>query len=148
MKRFFVITALILAISTSLSAADNGKNASSKWVEGVSYTYYSDGSCKPYEGRVCLDFDQYKEICKATKRIDQSAFETAKSLYLTSVGQQFFDGGNVSFYGISWKGTGCVTGWEARGVLQGSSHRETLIFEIKTFQKRNGVMTGTYLYKI
>lgn len=115
--------------------------ASEKYKEGIEYTYYSDGSCKPSDKKVCLSFDDYKQICSVAKGVTEFAIKM-RGVNASSDEKILLEGGSYENIQVLWAKSGggkeqCYAVITASGLINGNSARKQIEGVASTFIKNS-----------
>jgi len=102
------------------------------WKPGIEYTYYSDGSCTPGQGKICLtDSKAYEMACKSVKGgITDHLFDRLVGAYGSS---SLFKNGTITGARVYWNGIICVADITASGIVNGNSSRQTASGKVVSF---------------
>lgn len=86
----FLSISLAVGIVLSVVSCNQNNNSntseithkpSSSYLQNVEYTYYSDGSCKPSDRIICMNEQEYKEICLLSVGVTKGALMVAEMNY-------------------------------------------------------------------
>ena len=95
--------------------------------QGVTYTYYSDGSCKPTQNIICLSRDEYIAICKVAKGVTNGAVKT-RAVMANRDEKALLEGGNFETVRVLWAESNsgkshCYAIATVSGIVDGTSKR-------------------------
>lgn len=130
---------LCFLIALSFLGGCGKSGGSSRYKQGVEYTYYTDNSCTPSDNRVCLTPAEYKEICSsasgvtagAVKKRSFSAYGTEKTL---------LENGSIDHVRVVWGKSNrgqeyCYGIVSVSGIVNGSSAKADVQGIAMTFIK-------------
>lgn len=143
LKKYFVIFALtLLNFGCSQDSSDTSNKRSSAvsslptmaLEKGINYSYYKDGSCVPSDAKVCINFDEYKELCGRSTGITKNAASTL--VIFDAAARNLLDGGQVDSSKVSWNSNNqypCRATVVVSGIYMGNSTRREMEGGATTF---------------
>lgn len=102
--------------------------------EGKTYTYYKNFSCTNEGDQICINFEQYKQLCNQV--VGVSGFAAGTLFVYNGVANYLYNNGSIDSLETSWSDDynyGCRVEGTVSGILNGSSRRETERSSVKSF---------------
>ena len=107
---------------------------------GIEYSYYGDTSCTNSTDTVCLNINEYEQLCKKTKGMTKMAASGLTTF--DNVAYHLLKNGSIDSNIVSWEGSTtykykCRASMTVSGIFNGSSRRVTSDGGVTTFILNN-----------
>ena len=150
MLSIFMLITTVLLCSCSKTETSTSKSVqlttplAEKYKEDMDYTYYpadNNQSCILSEKKVCLTFNEYKEICLQAKGITKFALKMRSTL-ASHTEQILLEGGSLDDIQVIWGKSNngkdqCYGVVTVSGIVDGNSAREEVQGVAQTFIKNS-----------
>lgn len=73
-----------------------------KFIQGISYSYINDGSCKSKQDEVCLNVQDYQYLCQKSTEATKWAASLAVPVWYDREASYLIENGGLSSLDVSW----------------------------------------------